>query len=301
MLIADLPPIRGTYRENEPLAPYTTIKVGGPAEVWADFADWDDLQQFLATKPTDMPLTLIGEGSNMVIREGGIRGVVTHLGKGFDAVMVQDTTITAEAGATCGKVARAARTAGLAGLAFYGGIPGSVGGALNMNAGAYGSQTFDFVEKVTVLTNTGEEQVLTPADIPHRYRHTELPAGWLFKSVTFKLQPGDAEEIRAAMRKINHERTASQPIGEPSSGSWFKNPTVGGVKLSAWRLADEAGCRGLRVGDAQVSEKHSNFFINLGAASATDLLTLSDTVAEKIKKMKGIEMEREVKFIGESA
>lgn len=292
-----LPDIRGHYTANKPLADLTTIKVGGPAQWWADFADIEDLQQFLRHKPADLPLTIIGEGSNVVIKDAGIAGVVTSFSQIAAHVRTEGTVLHAQAGATCGKAARAAREAGLAGLAFYAGIPGSIGGALRMNAGCYGVETADHLVSADVLTPTGEMRTLTPSEIGYGYRHCKLPPDWLFISATYQLKPGSKDDIRAEMRRINKERRESQPLKHRSSGSWFKNPVVHGVKKSAWRCVDEVGCRGLRVGDAQVSEKHSNFFINLGQATATDLLTLSEQVEAAVYQKLGIQLEREARFI----
>lgn len=295
----NLSKIHGTYTKNHPLADLTTVKVGGPAEVFATFTGWDDLVRFLTAKPDDMPLTIIGAGSNALISDVGLSGVITHLGRGFDAVEIRaENMIYAEAGASCGKVARAVREESLAGLAFYAGIPGSIGGALKMNAGCYGSETFDFVKEIHVLTDKGEEKILTPDEIEHGYRHTVLPAGWIFKGAVFQLHDGDRADIKETMRRINRERTESQPIGQPSSGSWFRNPTVDGKLLSAWKVTEEAGCRGLQVGGAQVSEKHANFFINTGGATAADFVELSRQVEAKILETQGIKMHREVRYLG---
>lgn len=300
-------PACATYKVNEPLADYTTIKVGGPAEVFATFEGWDALQTFLHAKPDNVPFTPIGKGSNLVIREGGIPGVVAHIQtKGFDAVTVEGNTVYAEAGAATGTAARAAREANLTGLEFFGGIPGSVGGALRMNAGAYGTETFDSLTKVWVLDEKGTEHDMSPADLHPRYRHTELPPGWIYKAGLWTLHPGDKEAIRQRMREINHARSSTQPLHMPSSGSWFKNPTLttdgplgkAGEKVNAWKVTDAAGCRGWREGDAQVSEQHCNFFVNLGAATATQLDALSLRVEAEIKAKLGITIEREVKLTG---
>lgn len=304
----NLPPC-ATYKVNEPLADYTTIKVGGPAEVFATFENWEALQTFLKAKPSDVPFTAIGKGSNLVIREGGIPGVVAHIQtKGFDEVRVEGNTVYAQAGAATGTAARAAREAGLTGLEFFGGIPGSVGGALRMNAGAYGTETFDTLSKVWALDEKGTEHELPPSHFNPRYRHTDLPVGWVYKAGLWTLKPGDKESIRQRMREINHARSTTQPLHMPSSGSWFQNPTLtadgplgkAGEKVNAWKVTDAAGCRGWKEGDAQVSEQHCNFFINLGNATATDLDTLSNRVEAEIKSKLGIVMEREVKFTGVS-
>lgn len=293
-----LPSIHGTYTAHKPLAGFTTINVGGMADYFATFADWDDLAHFMRENKGRIPLTLIGQGSNMVISDDGIEGVVTQLGSAHGHVVVDGNRITAFAGATCGKVARAARDVALTGLEFFGGIPGSVGGALKMNAGAYSHETRDNIVNVCVLTDRGEEKILTPEECHFSYRRSLLPPGWLFKSVTFALEKGDKNTIRARMREINRARAESQPLNMPSSGSWFKNPVVNGVKRNAWHVVDEAGCRGMYVGHAQVSEKHCNFFINLGKAKAADFMALSDKVHSQVKERLAIDLQREVRFIG---
>ena len=300
-LIAQLPNIKGAYIANKPLAELTTIKVGGPAEVWADFDDLDDVVDFLKNKPEDVPFTVLGEGSNVLIRDGGLRGVVTRLQPLLSEVVVMGDTIYAGSGATCGKVARAAREAGLTGLEFYAGIPGSVGGALFMNAGCYGVETADRLVSVEIMDAKGEMDTLTPQDLNYRYRGCDLPKGVFFIGATFKLQAGDKEEIRQQMRKINAERRESQPLNMPSSGSWFKNIEVDGVKTNAWKIVDQAGCRGMQIGGAQVSEKHANFFVNAGGATAKDLEALSQKVEAQIKEKLGVVMVREVRFIGEES
>jgi UDP-N-acetylmuramate dehydrogenase len=294
----DLPAIRGQYMANYPLAALTTIKVGGAAEVWADFADWDDVQFFMKNKPMELSFTLIGEGSNMIIPDAGLCGVVARLGKGFDAVQIDGEEVYAEAGATCGKVARAAREAALEGLAFLCGIPGSVGGALRMNAGAYGNETFDKLIEITLLTHCGDEKKVTPQDIVHGYRHTELPEGWLFKAARWRLQSGDKVAIKEQMREINSKRRTSQPLEMPSSGSWFRNPMIDGQKVNAWKVVEAAGCRGLQIGGARVSDKHCNFFVNMGNATAADFMALSEEVERRVKDSQGIELVREVRFVG---
>lgn len=313
-LIARLPRIEGaTYTANVPLAPYTTIEVGGPAEVLAVFENWPAVQAFLKNKPVDVPFTIIGKGSNMVVADAGIKGVVAHFAKGLDAVRIDGNTVYAEAGAACGTVARNAREAGLAGLEFFGGIPGSVGGALRMNAGAYGHETFHTLTRLYLLDDQGNEHAVEPAYVNARYRHTELPQGWLYKAAEWVQQPGDKEAIRARMQEINRARSTTQPLALPSSGSWFKNPTlphdvegVGktGEKVNAWKVSDAAGCRGKRVGGAAVSEQHANFFVNIGAkegtgsATAADLMELSKQVQEQVKTRLGITLETEVRIIG---
>jgi len=303
------------YELNHPMAEETTIKVGGPAQVWASCENWAQVGALLAFANAEkIPLTWVGKGSNMVVYDGGIQGLVVPLGKGLDAVRIEGQTLYAEAGAATGTAARAAREAGLAGLAFFGGIPGSIGGALRMNAGAYGSETFDALTEVILLNETGEEVREAASFVEPRYRGTTLPKGWMYKAGVWKLSPGDKEEIRQQMREINQKRSTSQPLALPSSGSWFKNVRVtdknlgvlkpidatariGGV-VNAWRVVDAAGCRGWREGDAQVSEQHCNFFVNTGRASATELEALSVRVEAEITAKLGVIIEREVRFIG---
>jgi UDP-N-acetylmuramate dehydrogenase len=319
-LPAWLPPLSGKATENAPLAPLTTIKVGGPADLLVEAAGWDDVAALLKAKPADLPLTLLGLGSNMVIRQGGIRGVVLHLATGCDDVSVEGETLYAEAGASCGKAARAAREAGMGGLAFFGGIPGSIGGALFMNAGAYGSETYDRLQKLYVLNPRGEVEEHGKDFVSPRYRHTSLPQGYIYKAATWLLSAQDKEEIREAMRTVNHARSSTQPLHLPSSGSWFKNvlatpenlpllqkinPEIQpGQTCNAWKIVDAAGCRGMSHNGAQVSEQHCNFFVNAGAkhgapATADDLDILSHRVEAQIQEKLGITMEREVKFYGQ--
>lgn len=292
------------YTRNVPLADYTTIKVGGPAEVMAEVADWAQMAALVKwCNAHAVALTPMGKGSNMVIRDGGIAGVVVPLGKGLDAVRVEGNLLYAEAGAANGTAARAAREAGLDGVAFFGGIPGAIGGALRMNAGAYGFETFDKLKRVWVLDADGQEREVEPGFLAPRYRGTALPSGWLYKAGEWELVPGDKEEIRKQMQEINRARSTSQPLHLPSSGSWFKNVVRDGERVNAWRIVDEAGCRGMRVGGAQVSEQHANFFVNAGAkegqpATAAEFELLSQAVEAQVLERLGIVMEREVRFTG---
>lgn len=309
--LSQLPPLQVPYACAAPLADFTTIKVGGPAEVLAEPTTWHEVTALLAAcAKLGVPITWIGRGSNMVVTDGGIAGVVVHLGKGCDAVEVCEDYLKAEAGADSGKAARAARDAALTGLEFFGGIPGSVGGVLRMNAGAYGHETFDSLVKVWVLDEQGHEHELEPAACKPRYRGTELPPGWMYKAGMWKLKAGDKEAIRQRMREINHARSTSQPLHMPSSGSWFQNPVLphdveglgkaAGEKVNAWKVVDAAGCRGWREGGAQVSEQHCNFFVNTGGATSAELDKLSTRVEAEIQAKLGIVMHREVKFTGRS-
>lgn len=310
-----LPPLAVSYEVGAPLAPFTTIKVGGAAEVLARPAGWGEVAALMAAVPAGVPLIWLGKGSNMVVADGGIVGVVVHLAKGCDAVRVEGDSVYAEAGADTGKAARAARDAGLTGLEFFGGIPGSVGGALRMNAGAYGHETFDALQQVWLLDETGKERQMAPAELKPRYRGTDVPAGWVFKAGLWRLPAGDKDAIRQRMREINHARSGSQPLHLPSSGSWFKNVVLphdvagvgkAGDKVNAWKVVDAAGCRGWREGGAQVSEQHCNFFVNAGVAEGTpatarDLDTLSRRVEAEVHRKLGLVMEREVRFTGRTA
>jgi len=316
----DLPQDAADYVRDVPLADYTTIKVGGSAEVFADVKGWDGLAELVRwCFGNKVPLTLIGKGSNMVIADGGVAGVVAHLGKGFDAVRVEGDTVYAEAGAACGTAARAAREAELEGLAFFGGIPGSVGGALKMNAGAYKGETFADLKRLWIIDCMGETKELAPEEVQPRYRGTTLPEGAVYKAGLWRLRRGDKEAIRGQMQAINRARSSTQPLHLPSSGSWFKNvivdagnvealraagleAEVGGV-VNAWRVVDAAGCRGWRENGAQVSEQHCNFFVNIGLkegqpATCADLDALSLRVEAAVREKLGIGMVREVRFIG---
>lgn len=295
-----LPEVEGEYIENAPLAPYTTLKIGGTADVLFIPKGIDDLINFYKNLSSKTPITILGEGSNMMLRDGGIRGVVIRLNEGLNNVEVFEKTITAGAGATGGKVARAAREHNLTGVEFLCGIPGSVGGALKMNAGAYGHETADILKSVQVLTQKGEIKTLSPEALEFSYRKSNLPLGWLFLEATFVLKSGDKQEIRNKMRKINKDRATSQPLNKPSSGSWFKNVILSdGSKKHAWQVVDEAGCRGMSYGGAQVSEKHCNFFINANNATALEMETLTEMVEKQAYDKLGIVLQREVRFVGE--
>lgn len=300
---ANLPLTRGLYKLAEPLDVYTTFGIGGPAEVFFEPADVADLATFYRGKPQDIELTLLGEGSNILVRDGGIPGVVVHLGAGCDNVAaLQDhsaatattTIVRAEAGAGTGKVARFARDLGLTGVEFICGVPGSMGGALVMNAGCYGRELADVLEAVEVVTAAGEHKTLPPAFFEFAYRHSTLPAGWVYVAAIMRLEAGDKTAIRDNMREVNRRRAESQPLALPNAGSLFKNPPG----HSAWQLIERAGCRGLRRGDAQVSEKHCNFFVNLGQATAADMEALAEDVRARVKAHSGIDLVWEVRRLG---
>lgn len=294
-----------------PLAPFTTMGVGGPAEALVKVRGWEDVQRLLGwCAEQAVPLTWLGKGSNALVSDAGVRGVTVVLERVCDVVEIQGESVYAEAGAALGTVARAARDKGLKGLAFFGGIPGSVGGALAMNAGAYGHETYGQLTDLWLLDARGVEHHWGADDVREKlrwgYRHVELPAGWMFKAARWQLAVGDKEEIRQAMRQINDSRRTSQPLHMKSSGSWFRNPVLltdsalgkAGEKVNAWKVVDAAGCRGMRVGGAQVSEMHSNFFVNTGGATARDFMALDALVREKVREMFGVEIVREVRLVG---
>ena len=296
LLLDRLPALRGRLRAEAPLAPATWFKVGGPAEVLFRPEDADDLRTLLRGRPPGVPVTVLGVASNTLVRDAGVRGVVVRLGRNFAAV-VRDggDGLVAGAGALCANVAQQAMQAGLGRLAFLSGIPGTVGGALRMNAGAYGGETADVVDWAEALDPNGGLHRLSPRDLGYAYRHSDLPDGWIFTRARFRGIP-NAAGIAAEMATIASARAESQPIGSATGGSTFRNPP--GRK--AWQLIDAAGGRGLQIGGAQMSEKHCNFMINTGTASAADLETLGETVRERVRAATGVTLQWEIKRIGET-
>jgi UDP-N-acetylmuramate dehydrogenase len=294
-LKARMPDLRGRLMPNQPLAELTWFRVGGPAQVLFVPEDEADLAYFLGHLPPDIPVTVIGLGSNLIVRDGGVRGVVIRLGRGFGEVKVEDgARLRAGAAVPDVKVSRAAQEAGLAGLAFFRGIPGAVGGALRMNGGAYGRETKDALIEARGVDRRGRARVFSNGDMHYTYRHCGAPDDIIFTQALFQGTPGDPATIAAEMEKITESREATQPIKSRTGGSTFKNPP--GRK--AWQLIDAAGCRGLKVGGAQVSEMHCNFLINLGGASAADIETLGETVRERVRESSGVELEWEIRRIG---
>lgn len=293
-LKAKLPALRGRLLPNEPLAPLTWFRVGGPAQVLFMPEDEADLAYVLAHLPGDIPVTVIGLGSNLIVRDGGVPGVVVRLGRGFGEVKIEDTHVRAGAAVPDVRVARAAQEAGLSGLAFLRGIPGAVGGALRMNGGAYGRETKDALIEARGVDRRGHVRVFANGDMHYSYRHCGAPDDIIFTEALFAATPGDPAAIAAEMDKITQSREATQPIKSRTGGSTFKNPP--GRK--AWQLIDAAGCRGLKVGDAQMSDMHCNFLINLGAATAADIETLGETVRKRVREISGVELEWEIKRIG---
>jgi len=293
-LKSKLPALRGRLLANQPLADLTWFRVGGPAQVLFMPEDEEDLGYFLRGLPSDIPVTTVGLGSNLIVRDGGVEGVVIRLGKGFGVIAVDGLQIRVGTAVPDVKVARAAQEAGIAGLSFLRGIPGSIGGALRMNGGAYGGETKDVLIEARGVDRGGNIRTYTNAEMNFTYRHCGVADDVIFTQALFAGRPGDADAIAAEMNKITESREATQPVKSRTGGSTFKNPP--GHK--AWQLVDAAGCRGLRVGGAQVSEMHCNFLINLGNATAADIETLGETVRERVKDNSGVELAWEIKRIG---
>ena len=309
---ADLPPgltapPRGALTRGRSLAELTWLRVGGPADWLFLPADADDLAAFLAALDPAVPVFPMGVGSNLIVRDGGIRGVVIRLGRAFAGVAVADGTVTAGAAALDARVAVQAAEAGLD-LAFLRTIPGTIGGAVRMNAGCYGSYAADHLVGTSAVTRDGRPVTLTRADLAPRYRATDLPAGWILTAATFAPPPGDPAELAARMAGQVARRAATQPTEHRSAGSTFRNPagfssTGRGdhdQTLMAWKLIDDAGLRGARLGGAQMSEKHANFLINAGGATAADLEALGESVREKVLQATGISLEWEIMRVGET-
>ena len=290
-----LPNLRGRLLANQPLAELTWFRVGGPAQVLFMPDGEDDLAYFLKALPADVPVTVVGLGSNLIIRDGGVPGVVIRLGRGFNETKVEDgNRIRTGTAVPDVKVARAAQEAGLAGLAFLRGIPGAIGGALRMNGGAYGRETKDALIEARGVDRQGNIRVYSNGDMHYTYRHCGAPDDVIFTQALFAGSAGDKDVIAAEMDKITESREATQPIKSRTGGSTFKNPP--GHK--AWQLIDAAGCRGLRNGDAQVSELHCNFLINHAAATGAQIEALGETVRERVKKNSGVTLDWEIKRIG---
>ena len=293
-LIDRLPPVRGRLTEEAPLAPVTWFRVGGAAEIMFRPADETDLAEFLAAKPLDVPVTVLGVASNLLIRDGGIPGVVIRLGRAFVGVAASGETVRAGAGALDLNIALACREAGITGLEFLSGIPGTLGGALRMNAGAYGREIKDVLLSVAVLDGQGRRHDVAAAKLGLTYRNCAAPADWIFVAAELAGSTGNPQAIGRQMDEIQEARAASQPIRARTGGSTFANPP--GHK--AWELIDRAGCRGLVRGGAQVSEKHANFLINTGSATAGDLEGLGEEVRLRVFETTGITLEWEIKRVG---
>jgi UDP-N-acetylmuramate dehydrogenase len=293
-LIERLPPVRGRLSEQVPLAPVTWFRVGGAAEIMFRPVDIDDLAAFLAAKPADVPVTVIGVASNLLVRDGGVAGVVIRLGRGFVDVKIEGDMVEAGAGALDLNVALACRDAGVAGLEFMSGIPGTVGGGLRMNAGAYGSEIKDVLREAAALDAGGRRHVVSADALGLSYRHCDAPEDWIFVQARFAGKAGDAAEVGRRMAEIQAAREAAQPIRARTGGSTFANPP--GHK--AWELIDRAGCRGLKRGGAMISEKHANFLINTGTATAADLEALGEDVRRRVHETSGVTLEWEIRRIG---
>jgi len=289
-----MPELRGRVLANQSLAELTWFRVGGPAQLLFMPEDETDLSYFLAHLPADLPVTVIGLGSNLIVRDGGVSGAVVRLGRGFNEIAIEGTRIRAGAAVPDVKVARAAQETGIAGLSFMRGIPGAVGGALRMNGGAYGRETKDALIEARAVDRSGRVHVLGNPDMRYSYRHCGAPDDYIFTEATFAGEPGDRSIIAAEMEKITASREQTQPVKSRTGGSTFKNPPGG----KAWQLIDAAGCRGLKRGDAQVSEMHCNFVINLGNATAADIEALGETVRRKVEEQSAITLEWEIKRIG---
>ena len=294
-----LPPLKGEAEHQGSLADFIWFRTGGPAEWLVRPRDVNDLASFLAGLDPATPVLPVGVGSNLIVRDGGVPGVVVRLPKSFAKVAIEpgtnDTRRVRAGGAAMGiTVASAARDGGIAGLEFLRGIPGTVGGAVRMNAGAYGREVRDILIEVTVVLRDGNVETWPAAKLGYTYRHSELPAGAVVVEALFEGTPGNPATIGAEMDRIAAEREASQPLRSRTGGSTFKNPEGN----RAWKLIDEAGCRGLRIGDAQVSEKHCNFLLNLGSASAAQIEELGEEVRRRVKEKSGLTLEWEIQRVG---
>ncbi|MEM8749120.1 MAG: UDP-N-acetylmuramate dehydrogenase [Pseudomonadota bacterium] len=292
----DVTAVRGRLTVDAPMSKITWFQVGGPADVLFQPADEDDLAAFLRQLPNEVPIMVVGVGSNLLVRDGGIEGVVIRLsGKGFGTVeRVANDQLRAGAAVPDKRLAAAALDAGLGGFAFYHGIPGAVGGALRMNAGANGTETTDRLIEVRAIDRQGEFHTLSHDDMGYSYRHSSADKDLIFVSALFQGKPEPHEAIRSAMDAVQHHRETVQPVKEKTGGSTFKNP----LPHSSWKLVDEAGLRGHRVGGAQMSEMHCNFMINTGTATAHDLETLGETVRRRVHEHSGILLEWEIKRLG---
>lgn len=297
MMADTLPRVTGKLTANAPLAPLVWFKSGGTAEWLFEPKDPDDLRQFLRDLDPAVPVMALGLGSNMIVRDGGVPGVVVRLGKAFAKVSKSvELTLDCGAGASGILVSSTARDNGIAGLEFLRSIPGTVGGFVRMNGGAYGGEVKDILVDCDVVLRDGTLQTLTVGELGYTYRHSELPDGAIVVAARFKGRAGKSEEIQAEMDRISASREASQPLRSKTGGSTFKNPE--GHK--AWQLVDQAGCRGLTMGGAQVSEKHCNFLLNLGEATSADIEGLGEEVRRRVKDKSGIELEWEIQRVGKT-
>jgi UDP-N-acetylmuramate dehydrogenase len=289
-----LPPVRGTYTENAPLKDLVWFRVGGNAEILFRPADADDLATFLFSRPAGMRVSIIGVGSNLLVRDGGIPGVVVRLPGSLGKIAIEGTRIRVGAAALDAAVARAAAEAGIGGLEFLRGVPGTIGGALRMNAGCYGREIKDIFVEATAITGKGDKVTLNASDMGFVYRKSVVPDDFIFVEAVFEGEAGDAVEIKARMNALVEQRENTQPVKSKTGGSTFKNPP--GRK--SWEMIDQAGCRGLMRGAAQVSEKHCNFLINTGDATASEIEGLGEDVRARVKEKFGVDLEWEIKRVG---
>lgn len=299
-----LPPVRGKYLENAPLADMTWLRVGGPAEVMFLPADEADLAHFLAETPEDIPVHILGAGSNTLVRDGGVPGVVVRLTAPFGKVeAISDARLRAGAAALDKKVAQVAAKSGIAGLEFFTGVPGAIGGALRMNAGCYGTETCDVLVEAVALDRMGRRIAVKPDELGYTYRHSEAPEDWIFTEAVFEGTADDPYAISKRMDEITARREETQPIREKTSGSTFKNPDPPGTpdQRKAWKLIDQTGWRGKVIGGARFSEQHANFLINDGSASAADLEAVGEGARADILAATGIDLHWEVRRIGVEA
>ncbi|MCV3273901.1 UDP-N-acetylmuramate dehydrogenase [Roseobacter sinensis] len=304
--MTEMPHVRGRLTPNRPLSELTWLRVGGPADWLFQPADLDDLRAFLATLPADVAVFPMGVGSNLIVRDGGLRAVVIRLGRGFNRIEVEGNRVTAGAAALDAHVAKKAADAGLD-LTFLRTIPGSIGGAVRMNAGCYGSYTADVLVEAQAVTRAGESVTLSPDDLRFAYRHSDLPEGWVLTSATLEAPQGNPAALHTRMEDQLAKRDATQPTGDRSAGSTFRNPagfsSTGRADdvhdLKAWKVIDDAGLRGARQGGAQMSEKHPNFLINTGDATAADLEGLGEAVRKKVYAQSGITLEWEIMRVGD--
>jgi len=297
-LLDRLPPLRGRAQADVALAPTTWFRVGGPAEVLVRPADIADLSAFLAALPSEVPVLPIGAASNLIVRDGGVNGVVIRLARGFSAIETEADGVVAGAAALDLTVAERAAAAGLAGLEFLSGIPGTIGGALAMNAGAYGSDVAACLDWAEIVTRGGELLRIEAGRLGLTYRHSALPPGGVVVRARFHARPGDAAAIAVRMQEIRAAREATQPVRARTGGSTFRNPLPAESSYKAWELIDTAGCRGLTRGGAQVSEKHCNFLLNTGGATAVDIEGLGEEVRRRVHAASGISLDWEIRRIG---
>jgi len=294
MAVHEIPKIRGRVQEGFVLGPSTWFRVGGPAEFLVKPADADDLEALLRELAHEMPVTVMGAASNLIVRDGGISGVVIKLARGFSEIVVEEGGIVAGAAALDVTVAEHAAAAGLSGLEFLSGIPGTIGGAVAMNAGAYGGDVAQVLQWADIVTRSGEAVRLTVDGLGLGYRRSSIPPGAVVTRAKFSAVAGDAQKIAARMLEIKASRETTQPVRARTGGSTFANPP----DMKAWELIDAAGCRGLRRGQAQVSELHCNFLLNLGDATAAELEGLGEEVRERVRQTSGVSLHWEIRRIG---